>query len=58
MQDLDWGSAEDIARAGGPFSFVLAADCVYNEGHVPVLHDAIVALTDFKSTGASAAAPA
>ena len=32
VQDLDWGSAEDIARAGGPFSFVLAADCCIQRG--------------------------
>lgn len=53
VQVLDWGSDADIAAAGGPFSYVIAADCVYHEEHVEKLHGTIMALTDLKSSGVS-----
>ena len=51
VQLLDWNSASDIQAAGGPFRYVLAADCVYNEEHVEALCNVMLALTDLKSTG-------
>lgn len=56
VQVLDWGSDADIAAAGGPFSIVIAADCVYHEEHVEKLHGTMMALTDLKSTGEPPAA--
>ena len=56
VQDLDWSKDEDIERAGGPYKFVLAADCVYHEEHVFNLRRTIVALTDLKSTGGTSSA--
>ncbi len=51
VQALDWNSPLDIQAAGGPFQYVLAADCVYHENHVEPLYRVVVALTDAKSTG-------
>ena len=51
VQALDWNSPSDVQAAGGPFHYVLAADCVYNEMHVEPLYNVVVALTDAKSTG-------
>lgn len=51
VQLLDWNSASDIQAAGGPFRYVLAADCVYHEEHVEALCNVMLALTDLKSTG-------
>ena len=51
VQLLDWNSASNIQAAGGPFRYVLAADCVYNEEHVEALCNVMLALTDLKSTG-------
>ncbi|KAK9904903.1 hypothetical protein WJX75_005147 [Coccomyxa subellipsoidea] len=50
VQELDWGNEAHIAQAGGPFAFVLAADCVYHEEHLFALRQTIVSLTDMKST--------
>ena len=51
VQALDWNSPSDVQAAGGPFHYVLAADCVYNEMHVEPLYNVVLALTDAKSTG-------
>ena len=51
VQLLDWNSASDIQAAGGPFRYVLAADCVYHEEHIEALCRVMLALTDLKSTG-------
>jgi len=51
VQTLDWNSPSDVQAAGGPFHYVLAADCVYNEMHVEPLYNVVLALTDAKSTG-------
>ncbi len=53
VQALDWNSASDVQAAGGPFQYVLAADCVYNENHVEPLYSVVLALTNAKSTGLS-----
>ena len=57
VQLLDWNNASNIQAAGGPFHYVLAADCVYNEEHVEALCNVMLALTDLKSTGENPAAP-
>ena len=55
LQALDWNSPSDIQAAGGPFQYVLAADCVYHENHVEPLYRVILALTNAKSAGAPTA---
>lgn len=51
VQALDWNSPEDVSDAGGPFQYVLAADCVYHEEHVEPLYRVVLALADLRSTG-------
>ena len=53
VQALDWNSPSDLQAAGGPFRYLLAADCVYHENHVEPLYRVALALTDAKSTGLS-----
>lgn len=51
VQELDWYNAEHrlSALGQGPFDFLLAADCVYNEQHVTAFKETCLALMHKKS---------
>ena len=56
VRELDWAVAAQAAAAGGPFDFVVAADCVYHEQIVELFLRTVLAVTDQRSTGAGAGA--
>ena len=49
--ELDWYKADqrDLALQSGPFDFLLAADCVYNEEHLEAFRDTCLHLMTKKS---------
>lgn len=46
---LDWADQESYAAVGGPFDFVVAADCVYAELAVPRFLATVVAMSTAKT---------
>lgn len=51
VAELDWENPAHYEAVGGPFDFVLAADCVYRERLVEDLLRTVLAVTTHKSTG-------
>lgn len=49
--ELDWLKPEQWTSAGGPFDYVLAADCVYEEGLVEHLVSVVEAVASPRATG-------
>ncbi|KAK9830946.1 hypothetical protein WJX81_000881 [Elliptochloris bilobata] len=50
VRELDWFQPEQVAAAGGPYDFILAADCVYNEALVDTLLRVVLALSNKRTT--------
>lgn len=50
-QELDWYKADqrELALLSGPFDFLLAADCVYNEEHLEAFKETCLHLMTRKS---------
>lgn len=51
--ELDWSSDNKLDAVVPPYDFVIAADCIYHESHIPDFLDTILKLTNPKSTGKS-----
>ena len=52
VRELDWAVPAQAEAAGGPFEFVVAADCVYHEQIVEDFLRTVLTITDHRSTGA------
>lgn len=50
-QELDWYQVDqrELALQSGPFDYLLAADCVYNEEHLEAFKDTCLHLMTKKS---------
>ena len=51
VRELDWVVPQQAEDAGGPFDFVVAADCIYHEQIVEHFLRTVLAITDHRSTG-------
>ena len=51
VRELDWAVPAQAEAAGGPFDFVVAADCVYHEQIVESFLQTVMTVTDHRSTG-------
>ena len=52
VRELDWVVPHQAEGAGGPFEFVVAADCIYHEQIVEDFLRTVLTITDHRSTGA------
>jgi protein N-lysine methyltransferase METTL21D len=55
VEELDWQKPETFANVQGPFDYILAADCVYNEDLVHDLLKVVLLYCGSKTTGDSLA---
>lgn len=51
VRALDWAVPAQAEAGGGPFDFVVAADCVYHERIVEDFLRTVMTVTDHRSTG-------
>lgn len=55
VAELDWQDRATWTHVMGPFDYILAADCIYNEALIEHLLEAVLQFCGLKTTGVSLA---